>query len=174
MSRNRLLFSSPFSLKSSTEVMVFHWPPHVSPAGNIDQFSFSKTFLDNFGYLVVQRLLVFNVPFRCIYISSVSLSVEEEIKHRQKWLCFCEGETWNHITVCWQRRNTQPSVTSRLSEPPAFRSLCSVSLAWTLFQTRPRSFARFHIRIRWGSETGCPFFADTRTLVWEKNHHECS
>lgn len=86
---------------------------------------------------------------------------------------FGEAVPINHITVGWQRRNTQPSgtdllwVSSRLLQPRSFSSACIP------FQIHPRSLGSFHIRIRWGSLSLCPFYSDTRASAEERYCRGC-
>lgn len=109
-------------------------------------------------------------------LPSVSLLWKKE-RHSltgRSWGVFCEGVSFNHITVHWQRRSKQPSLTGLHCECSAFPSLCFLSSAWIVFQTDPRSLGYIHTRTRWGSWTGCLLFAGTRALQPGWYHHGCS
>lgn len=85
---------------------------------------------------------------------------------RKETEVFSKGESLNHIAVCWQHRNKQPSVTDLLCGSSELLLQCLFWSARTASPIGPRRLESLHIQTRWGSWSWCPLYADTRASVW--------
>ena len=104
---------------------------------------------------------------------SLSASANNSLTGR-RWGVFSEGVSLNHITVYWQRRNKQQSLTVLHCEWSAFPLLFLLLWAWIVFPSPLRMLENLvHTHIQWESEPGCLFVAGTRAFVVCQYHHGC-
>lgn len=112
---------------------------------------------------------------------SANLSLKQSNSERQLLLVsmvlevFGAAVVLNHLTVCWQRRNTRLSLTAGLCGWPGILSSCRLFGSWTGLETGPRSSADSGSpSTRWGSWPGCSVCVGTTASFGGHCRRDCS